>query len=84
MNVLLFSIWIVPFTSLTFLRSIQCLHEFRYRKMRSIPPFKARQGRALKNTIAKGGRKDVIATDLSKYEMGGKPVVAFNTVLEVK
>jgi hypothetical protein len=62
----------------------QCLHEFRFRKMRNIPPFKARQGKALKNTIAKGGRKDVIATDLSKYKMGGKPVVAFNTVLEVK
>ena len=51
--------------------------------MRTIPPFKAKQGKALKNTIAKSGR-NVIATDLSKYEMGGKPVVAFNTVLEVK
>jgi TolB-like protein len=52
--------------------------------MRSIPPFKARQGKALQNTISKGGRKDVIGTDLSKFEVEGKPVVAFNTVLEVK
>ncbi|KAL7487872.1 hypothetical protein ACHAW6_013472 [Cyclotella cf. meneghiniana] len=60
-----------------------CLHEFRFRKMKTIPPFKARQGKALKNTIGKGGRKDVIKTDLSKFEIEGKPVVAFNTLLEV-
>eukprot|EP00804_Cyclotella_cryptica_P020802 CCRYP_019247-RA/>CCRYP_019247-RA protein AED:0.13 eAED:0.13 QI:481/1/1/1/1/1/5/149/1185 len=60
-----------------------CLHEFRFRKNKVIPPFKARQGKALKNTIAKGGRKDVIKTDLSKFEIEGKPVVAFNTLLEV-
>lgn len=51
--------------------------------MKAIPPFKARQGKALKNTIGKGGRKDVIKTDLSKFEIEGKPVVAFNTLLEV-
>ena len=67
-----------------FILPMQCLHEFRFRNMKKIPPFKPRQGKALKNTISKGGRKDVIATDLSKYEMGGKPVVAFNTNLEVK
>ncbi|KAL7539249.1 hypothetical protein ACHAXR_009124 [Thalassiosira sp. AJA248-18] len=61
-----------------------CLHEFRYRQSKKVPPFKPRRGKALKNTLsgASGGRKDVIRRDVSKFEKGGKPVVAFNTSLE--
>jgi len=60
-----------------------CLHEFRYRQSKTIPPFKARRGKALKNTLSTGGgRKDVIKRDMSKFGIGSKPVVAFNTSLE--
>jgi hypothetical protein len=60
----------------------QCLHEFRYRQSKIIPPFKARRGKALKNTLSGGSRKDVIKRDMSKFGVGSKPVVAFNTSLE--
>jgi len=58
-----------------------CLHEFRYRQSKVIPPFKPRRGKALKNTLsgASGSRKNVIKRDMSKFGVG---VVAFNTSLE--
>mmetsp|Transcript_39835 Transcript_39835/g.95856 ORF Transcript_39835/g.95856 Transcript_39835/m.95856 type:complete len:1116 (+) Transcript_39835:87-3434(+) len=60
-----------------------CLHEFRYRQSKVVPPFKARRGKVLKNTLSKSsGRKDVIKRDMSKFLIGSKPVVAFNTSLE--
>jgi len=60
-----------------------CLHEFRYRQSTTIPPFKPRRGKALKNTLSKSSsRKNVIGRDLSKFGIGSKPVVAFNTSLE--
>jgi len=59
-----------------------CLHEFRYRELKIIPPFKARRGKALKNTLSQGNRKNVITRDMSKFRIGSKPVVCFNTSLE--
>ncbi len=63
---------------------LQCLHEFRYRRSKVIPTFKARRAKALKNVLSKGtGRcKDVIKRDMSKFFIGNKPVVAFNSSLE--
>ncbi|KAL7554833.1 hypothetical protein ACHAWF_018375 [Thalassiosira exigua] len=57
-----------------------CLHEFRYRRSKEVPQFKARRGKALRNTLSKGsgGRKDVIKRDISKYA----GVVAFSSSLE--
>lgn len=59
-----------------------CLHEFRYRRSVTIPPFKACRVKALKNTLSGGSRKGVIKRDMSKFGIGSKPVVAFNTSLE--
>lgn len=59
-----------------------CLHEFRYRQSKVIPPFKPRRGKALKNVLSSGSRKNVIKRDMSKFFIGSKPVVAFNTSLE--
>jgi len=62
----------------------QCLHEFRYRRSKEIPPFKQRRAKAFKNILlSKGGKgKDVIKRDMSKFLIGNKPVVAFNSSLE--
>ena len=62
---------------------VQCLHEFRYRNSKVIPSFKARRGKVLKNIISgksSGGR--FIQRDMSKFQINGRPVVAFNTSLE--
>ena len=52
--------------------------------MKQVPQFKPRKGKALKNTLSgsSGGRTNVIKRDLSKFGIGGRPVVAFNTALE--
>mmetsp|Transcript_20974 Transcript_20974/g.45477 ORF Transcript_20974/g.45477 Transcript_20974/m.45477 type:complete len:674 (+) Transcript_20974:316-2337(+) len=61
-----------------------CLHEFRYRQSKVIPPFKPRRGKVLQNTLSSGSRtnSNVIKRDMSKFCIGSKPVVAFNTSLE--
>lgn len=61
---------------------MKCLHEFRYRLSKVVPPFKTRKGKALKNTLTQGNRKNVITRDMSKFRIGSKPVVCFNTSLE--
>mmetsp|Transcript_26829 Transcript_26829/g.54753 ORF Transcript_26829/g.54753 Transcript_26829/m.54753 type:complete len:1082 (-) Transcript_26829:207-3452(-) len=61
------------------------LHEFRYRSSTVIPPFKARKGKALKNILSgPSGRRssNVIKRDVSKFAIGGKPVVTFNSALD--
>jgi len=60
---------------------MKCLHEFRYRQSKIIPPFKPRRGKALTNIVPQN-RKNVITRDISKLRIGSKPIVAFNTSLE--
>jgi hypothetical protein len=76
---ILLSVFLVKTNSPQFLK---CLHEFRYRLSKVVPPFKTRKGKALKNTLSQGNRKNVITRDMSKFRIGSKPVVCFNTSLE--
>jgi hypothetical protein len=44
---------------------------------------KVKKAKSLTNTLARGGGKGAIKRDLSKFEVDGRPIVAFNSGLEV-
>ena len=60
-----------------------CLHDYRYRESKPIPEFKPRRkGKVFTNTLLKGAKKNCIGRDLSKFQIGNKPVVVFSSSLE--